>query len=132
MRVMPTWFSTSFDHWLEQYGCNDPSCTRARRVWRRVSDRCTRSVRLQGTRYCLPECFETALNDRLGHLLQTPVGKSRRPHRIPLGLLLLSRGEIDNAQLHTALAAQRTHGQGRIGEWIEHLGFARTPQITAA
>lgn len=132
MSVMPKWFSKSFDHWTEQYACSDPLCARVRRVWRRVSDRGTRGVQLQGARYCLPECFERALRDRLLQLLQTPMGKSRRPHRIPLGLLLFSRGDIDNTQLQTALTAQRTHGQGRLGEWIEHLGFASMPQITAA
>ncbi len=34
-------------------------------------------------------------------------------------------------QLRTALEAQRMHGR-RIGQWLEHLGFATSQQITAA
>lgn len=132
MRLSPKWFSISLGRWLEQYACSDPSCARARSVWHHVSGRGTRSVCLQERRYCFPGCFEAALKGRLLRLSQTPLGKSRRPHRIPLGLLLLARGEINKSQLRAALAAQRTHCHRRIGEWIEHLGFARMPQITAA
>ncbi len=52
-------------------------------------------------------------------------------HRIPLGLLLLSRGQLHNAQLRLALDRQQSEG-GRIGEWLERLGFATELQITAA
>jgi hypothetical protein len=53
-------------------------------------------------------------------------------HRIPLGLLLLSRGQLSNSQLRLALEAQRTNGKGRIGHWLENLGFATEEQITVA
>jgi len=61
-------------------------------------------------------------------VLPTP----RAEHRIPLGLLMLSRGQLDNSQLRAALAAQRSDGRGRIGHWLEKLGFATEQQITAA
>jgi hypothetical protein len=44
---------------------------------------------------------------------------------------MLSRGQLDNAQLRAALDAQRAKG-GRIGRWLEKLGFATEQQITAA
>jgi len=53
-------------------------------------------------------------------------------HRIPLGLLMLGRGQLTNRQLRLALEAQQTNGRGRIGEWLETLGFATEPQITSA
>jgi hypothetical protein len=53
-------------------------------------------------------------------------------HRIPLGLMLLSRQQLTAAQLRTALERQRAEGRGRIGEWLQRLGFATEWQITAA
>jgi hypothetical protein len=38
-------------------------------------------------------------------------------HRVPLGLLLLSQGELSKEQLRAALARQRVSG-GRIGFWL--------------
>jgi len=49
-------------------------------------------------------------------------GTARRELLMPLGLLLLSRGWITRDELNAALAAQRQHGQGRIGEWLCRLG----------
>ncbi|HEV2469735.1 MAG TPA: hypothetical protein VGS78_11110 [Candidatus Sulfotelmatobacter sp.] len=53
-------------------------------------------------------------------------------HRIPLGLLLLSRQQITQEQLHAALEAQLTAGRGRIGEWLQSMGFVSAEQVTAA
>jgi hypothetical protein len=39
-------------------------------------------------------------------------------HRIPLGLILLSRGWITQSQLQHALSMQRQTGGGRIGRWL--------------
>lgn len=122
----------SWQSWTARLECASPSCAASRRLWRRAAHRGVASVRLHERRYCFPQCFESALKERFVLLLQTPVITTRRPHRIPLGLLLLSRGEIDGGQLLAALAEQRSQGRGRIGEWIEYLGFAQEPQITAA
>jgi hypothetical protein len=39
-------------------------------------------------------------------------------HRIPLGLVMLEQGWITGVQLREALAAQRSVGGGRIGQWL--------------
>jgi hypothetical protein len=44
---------------------------------------------------------------------------------------MLSRGQLTNPQLRAALDAQREEG-GRIGEWLETLGFASEQQVTGA
>ncbi|HEY1271187.1 MAG TPA: hypothetical protein VGF08_04360 [Terriglobales bacterium] len=54
------------------------------------------------------------------------------PHRIPLGLLLISREQLTPEQLHFALSAQRSAGRGRLGEWLLALGFVTEERITAA
>jgi hypothetical protein len=51
---------------------------------------------------------------------------------MPLGLLLLSHGVIDRSQLESALDAQRRAGQGRIGDWLQRLGYASEREITRA
>jgi hypothetical protein len=53
-------------------------------------------------------------------------------HRVPLGLLLMSRGQLTNSQLRSALAAQSEGGYGRLGYWLEKLELASEQQITAA
>ncbi len=52
-------------------------------------------------------------------------------HRIPLGLLMLSKGQLTNGQLRTALDLQREQG-GRIGQKLQRLGFVTEQQVTAA
>jgi hypothetical protein len=58
----------------------------------------------------------------------------RRPwqHRVPLGLVLLSRGFIDNQRLQEALRAQRQAREGRLGEWLMRLGAVSEDQVTTA
>jgi hypothetical protein len=52
-------------------------------------------------------------------------------HRIPLGLLMLSKGQLTNGQLRTGLDMQREHG-GRIGQTLQRMGFVTEQQVTAA
>ena len=46
---------------------------------------------------------------------------AERALRMPLGLILLSRGWISHRELQEALAAQRRAQEGRIGEWLHRL-----------
>ncbi|HEV3512247.1 MAG TPA: hypothetical protein VGS05_11130 [Candidatus Sulfotelmatobacter sp.] len=75
------------------------------------------------------------MGDALADTLQRiPSSPRREPpvHRLPLGLLLLSRHQLTREQLQTALAAQRSAGHGRLGEWLQALEFATETQVTAA
>lgn len=51
---------------------------------------------------------------------------------MPLGLLMVSRGELTFEQLREALKAQCKASHGRIGEWLQELGFTTEQQVTAA
>lgn len=53
-------------------------------------------------------------------------------HRVPLGLVLLQQGWINQEQLRKALAAQRQAGQGRLGSWLIRQGSVSEQQITRA
>ena len=97
----------------------------------------SQGVVLQGVRYCRSECLDRALLEFLGRVRSVPLRAAVAPHRIPLGLVLLSRQQLNAEQLRTALAAQRGgFAQGndnkKIGFWLQELGFATEQQITAA
>jgi len=111
--------------------CNDGECNRSRRAWRRLSNGAA-SIHLDGLRYCFPECFERRLHRRFLEMQASEIPKPRPPHRVPLGLLMLSRGHVTNAQLRRALETQQQNGSGKIGEWIQKLGYAPELQVTGA
>jgi hypothetical protein len=92
-----------------------------------------------GARYCRTECLELALIEILSRAdaVSRPAGVAS--HRVPLGLLLLSRQQLTAAQLRTALHAQREacsatieKKKKKIGAWLQELGFATETQVTAA
>ena len=113
-----------------------PACHRAEckyersvlsHIWRRP-----RGIHLQGAWYCRPACLERALVEELRQLQPARASSPPAVHRVPLGLLLLSRQQLTAEQLVAALNAQRNAGCGRLGEWLQTLGFANEAQITAA
>jgi Type II secretion system (T2SS), protein E, N-terminal domain len=111
--------------------CDDQECSGSRRMWRRIWSRHS-WIKLGGACYCAAECFERAATPCFERARFSRASAKPAHHRIPLGLLLLSRGRLTNSQLRTALEAQRTHGRGRIGEWLQSLGFATEQQIMVA
>jgi hypothetical protein len=108
-------------------------CGRARALslWRRLRRR-PPGVRLQGGWYCRTECLERILAELFGRGRAASRNQAAATHRVPLGLLLLSRQQVTAEQLRAALEAQRTAGWGKIGGWLQELGFVSEPQVTAA
>jgi hypothetical protein len=53
-------------------------------------------------------------------------------HRIPLGLAMLEQGWITPIELRTALAAQRTAGSGKLGEWLVRQRSSSEELVTRA
>ena len=82
--------------------------------------------------YCSPQCFERGARQSFARALTNSASKRLVQHRVPLGLLMLSRGQLTNRQLRLALEAQQAGGRGRIGHWLQELGFASEQQVTAA
>lgn len=111
--------------------CEESDCGLTRRLWRRLHW-WNGSIRLQGSNYCAPQCFEAAARERFARICRLAAPARPVQHRIPLGLLMLSRGQLTNRQLRLALEAQQASGNHRIGEWLEKLGFATERQVTAA
>jgi hypothetical protein len=75
--------------------------------------------------------LQLALTEILGREQSVSRREAALPHRVPLGLLLLSRQQLTAEQLRAALEAQRNSGGGKIGEWLQQLGFSTEAQITA-
>jgi hypothetical protein len=111
--------------------CAQRDCNLMRRLWHRIGWWHGR-IQLRGSWYCAPECFEIAAQKCFADSSAPVVADSPVRHRVPLGLLMLSRGQLTHGQLRTALEARRATGHRRIGEWLEELGFATETQVTAA
>jgi hypothetical protein len=89
-------------------------------------------IRLGEGWFCAEECFREGVAAHLRQMLDAASRRPlRHPSRMPLGLLLLSRGCITQAQLQIAKREQRAHG-GAIGEVLCDLRFATEQQVTAA
>lgn len=128
---LQSWKAAGKDYWETLAPlCGYGGCVHARSRWRRMRRR--RGVRMKGARYCQTECLELALIEALESVRPIPQRTAGASHRIPLGLLLLSRQQLAAPDLRTALEAQRLAGRGKIGEWLQHLGFATESQVTAA
>jgi hypothetical protein len=82
-----------------------------------------------GAWYCSASCAEDAVLRHLDRLASTSPPPVRHQHRVPLGLLLLSRGDLSEQQLHRALEAQREDQTRKIGEWLQELQFASEQQV---
>jgi Type II secretion system (T2SS), protein E, N-terminal domain len=110
--------------------CGARDCAHPRNLWSRLRRRRS-SVLLHGIQYCVPECLEQALHAAVP-TTQPTIRQKAGAHRVPLGLLLLSRNQVTESQLRMALAEQQAVGRGRIGDWLQGMGFASEPQIAAA
>jgi hypothetical protein len=111
-----------------------PHCIHSAGFWRRLRHK-PAEILLHGSWRCLDGCLERALAGLLHNLdpaSRLAAQRTSAPRRIPLGLLLLSRQQLTIEQLRSALEAQRAAGSGRIGEWLQQLGFASEEQITGA
>jgi len=127
---------TRFANWIKRHNfessqspCALVSCRGSRSLWQRLRHR--QGTFLQGAFYCQPQCLEIALISQLSHL-RVMAPSPQRPNRIPLGLLMVARGKLTFAEVRAALEAQRRARYGKIGEWIEKLGFATEQEVTTA
>lgn len=106
-------------------GCGSPSSL-LQRMWRRSA-----GMFLQGEFYCRPRCAEPALTRQLTQLSSTQP-PTLPPHRMPLGLLMVARGQLTYPEVAASLEAQRRARYGTIGDWFEKLGFATEQEVVSA
>ena len=109
--------------------CENAACRQRRLFWP-LWLRKEEGIFLQGQWYCSPVCFEAAARSALFGLLPRTDDGLKRHHRIPIGLLLLSRGRINDEQLKRALLMQREKGSGKIGKFLQEIQAASEQDIT--
>jgi hypothetical protein len=119
--------STRANRWIDV--CGNREC---RTGWLQLfrSRSCPRFEEKWG---CSAVCMERMIADTLRSQIESwePV-PAERALRMPLGLILLSRGWISHRELQEALAAQRRAQNGRIGEWLHRLHGISEETITKA
>jgi hypothetical protein len=82
---------------------------------------------------CSEKCTEACVSLALRREVESaPDAQTPHRHRVPLGLLMLEHGWITSEQLRQALAAQRSSGSGRIGEWLIRQGASDEAAVTRA
>lgn len=112
--------------------CYRKGCTKIRSEFSLFLSR-RRPARFDGYSFCSESCLEThlgsELTERWHRLLR---GKPRRIPRPKLGTILLQTAFITPDQLDEAVNMQRQTQQGRLGEWLQWLGFVEEHQITLA
>jgi hypothetical protein len=89
-------------------------------------------VLFEGRWYCDPRCLKSALELRVSNLLFGFRPRKSKPYRLPLGLLLVSRGAVTTDQLRYALHLQRAAGVDKLGTWFCRMGAISEEQIAAA
>jgi hypothetical protein len=111
-------------------GCVNPNCQR-KSFWQSALHR-DRGMNFEGGWYCDPTCLDQTVKGKIEELV-TSQGKPAKPRssRVPLGLLLLSRGVLTSEQLKVALEHQKST-RGNFGDAVQGLGFATGEQVTAA
>ncbi|HLI62823.1 MAG TPA: hypothetical protein VKV05_05455 [Terriglobales bacterium] len=111
--------------------CASPFCPRPPSLWQRWWAR-HEGVWIHQHWYCSLDCFQVGLFRRLEQAALAGPRSARRANRLPLGLILLSQGDITGEQLREALSRQAAAKRGRIGEWLVEMGAVTETQVTAA
>jgi hypothetical protein len=111
--------------------CASPYCPRPGTLWQRWWAR-REGIWLHDQWFCSLDCFQLGLYRRLELAAATPPPTTLQRNRIPLGLVLLSQGEISSSQLRQALELQKKTKSGKIGEWLMRMGAVSEAQVTAA
>ena len=109
--------------------CANPQCASGwLRLWR------SREAPIfEGRWSCSPACTQARVEAALRREMDAR-GAARETyrHRIPLGLAMLEQGWITQGELRAALAAQRTAGSGRLGEWLVRQKSSSEELVTRA
>ncbi len=111
--------------------CASPYCPRPATLWQRWWAR-HEGIWLHQHWYCSPDCFHAGLYRRLEQAALAGARALAPRNRLPLGLVLLSQGDITAEQLRRAVDRQAQARSGRIGEWLVKVGAVTEQQVTAA
>jgi hypothetical protein len=113
-----------------RHQCAYAECPERRRLWPRWRAR-SEEILFEGKRYCCAVCAEAAFEREIERHLLLAQPDEERPHRVPLGLLLVSRGLITSAQLQEALQRQREQPGTRLGRLLLEADALSETALTA-
>jgi hypothetical protein len=85
---------------------------------------------MHGRWYCSSPCFTSAAEIEFSGLLTAEQEQASHVSRMPLGLMLISRGLLTSQKLREAIDGQKESG-GEIGELLVRHGFVSEKQVTA-
>lgn len=89
-------------------------------------------VRVGENWYCGPKCFERFAEQRFTRILDSQKrAKPRHTPRMPLELVMMTRGYISEEQLRSAYVVQKSRNSG-IVTILQELGYITAEQVTAA
>lgn len=109
--------------------CTYEACTSTHwQRWRRRNQ----GVFLNGKWLCSEECMAGTMGSLLSHNRGTRPKNYPSAYRLPLGLMMLSRGAIGEHDLASALAMKSKYPEKRIGECLRQLGVTNDEEITRA
>jgi Type II secretion system (T2SS), protein E, N-terminal domain len=112
--------------------CGNAEC---RSGWMKLW-RSRQSPVLEGKWACSAACMQAMVQAAIRReAVEADNSSSQRvvhQHRVPLGLMLLSRGGVVQEQLRRALDAQRKAGTGKLGEWLIRQGATNEEQVARA
>jgi hypothetical protein len=115
----------------ERPTCGAPGCENILRFWRR-SARPVFDGQWACSRDCALKLVHASIRRQAVSFSTSAEKSGTHRHRIPLGLVLLHRGVVTQAELRLALDAQRSAGHGRIGDWLEETCRIAPEKITLA
>jgi len=90
-----------------------------------------KGIKLEGKWLCSPVCFERAILELATLQAHSSLAFPDKEHRVPIGLLMMDLGIIDEQQLKNALLTQKEEG-GKMGEVLRRLGVVSEQQVTSA
>jgi len=111
--------------------CASPYCPRPATLWQRWWAR-REGIWLHDQWFCSLDCFQLGLYRRLELAAVSRPPMVLQRSRVPLGLVLLSQGNITSSQLRQALELQKKTKTGKVGEWLIRMGAVSEVQVTAA
>ena len=111
--------------------CENEGCAKEGNLWPSIRRRSS-GIQIEGRWVCGSECFEESVSEILKRIVPRANRWKPKVHRLPIGLVLLSRGVIRDEQLREALERQRQAGSHRLGYWLQETGAATEDEITSA
>jgi hypothetical protein len=111
--------------------CGSPECSLRMKMQPAMFAR-FRGIHFQTRWYHETPCLTGALVEAVKQMLPNAVPGRQRPHRLPLGLLLVKRGAITPQELREGLRLQRQAGTGKLGYWLRQFTALEEDQICAA